>query len=63
MDQPRQFRLTSEEVFAMQRNGTVCRDLEIADWMGRSESVRRIPCGRRGVLCRHPQWKSPGGCR
>jgi hypothetical protein len=37
MGQPRQFQLTSDEVTAIQCDGTVGRDLEIADWMGWSE--------------------------
>lgn len=35
MNQPRQFRLTTQDVYAIQRNGTLRRDLEIADWMQR----------------------------
>src|ERR1700712_1992804 len=35
MNHPRRFRLTTEDVVAMQRNGTLQRDLEIADWMQR----------------------------
>ena len=37
MTQPRQFTLTSIAVFAVQRNGTLRKDLEIAEWMERSE--------------------------
>ena len=37
MKQPRQFRLPPKEFVAMQRNGTLRRDLEIAEWMQRSQ--------------------------
>ena len=37
MNQPRQFQLTPGEVLAIQRNGTPHRDLEIAEWMERSQ--------------------------
>ena len=45
MEQPGKYRLISEEVFAIQRNGTMYRDLEIADWMGRSESYGEYRVG------------------
>ena len=37
MNQPRQFHLIPGEVLAIQRNGTPHRDLEIAEWMERSQ--------------------------
>ena len=37
MNQPRQFHLIPGEVLAIQRNGTSRRDLEIAEWMERSQ--------------------------
>ena len=37
MNQPRQFHLIPGEVLAIQRNGTPHRDLEIAEWMDRSQ--------------------------
>jgi hypothetical protein len=37
MNQPRQFQLMPGEVLAIQRNGTPHRDLEIAEWMERSQ--------------------------
>ena len=37
MNQPRQFHLIPDEVLAIQRNGTPHRDLEIAEWMERSQ--------------------------
>lgn len=45
MFQPLKIRLTLEEVSAIQRNGTVCRDVEIADWMGRSDSYGEYRAG------------------
>ena len=45
MGQPGQFRLRAEAVSAIQRNGTVCRDVEIADWMGRSEPYGEYRAG------------------
>jgi hypothetical protein len=49
MYQPRQFRLTSKEVSAIQRSGTLHRDLEIAQWMERSQPHGEYRAGA-GVL-------------
>jgi hypothetical protein len=37
MNQPRQFRLPPKEIAAIRRNGTLRRDLQIAEWMQRSQ--------------------------
>ncbi len=45
MNQPRQFRLTPNEVSAIQRNGTLHRDLDIAQWMERSQPYGEYRAG------------------
>ena len=45
MYQPRQFRLLTDEILAMQRDGTMHRDLEIAEWMERSHPYGEYRAG------------------
>ena len=45
MNQPRQIRLAPREVSAIQRNGTLHRDLEIAQWMERSQPYGEYRAG------------------
>jgi len=43
--QPRQFRLLTDEILAMQRDGTMHRDLEIAEWMEQSHPYGEYRAG------------------
>lgn len=45
MYQPRQLRLLADEVSAMQRDGTMHRDLEIAEWMEQSHPYGEYRAG------------------
>jgi|SRR6478609_1328741 len=54
MNQPRQFRLTPRAVPAMQRNGTVRRDLEVAEWMERSRPYGEYRAGGGALVIATP---------
>ena len=54
MNQPRQFRLTSKEVSAIQRNGTLHRDLEVAQWMERSQPYGEYRAGAGAFVIATP---------
>ena len=54
MNQPRQFRLTPKEVSAIQRNGTLHRDLEIAEWMERSQPYGEYRAGAGAFVIATP---------
>ncbi len=54
MNQPRQFRLTPKQVSAIQRNGTLHRDLEIAQWMERSQPYGEYRAGAGAFVIATP---------
>ena len=60
MNQPRQFQLIPGEVLAIQRNGTPRRDLEIAEWMERSQPYGEYRAASRRFRCHHPDRGSTG---
>jgi hypothetical protein len=63
MHLPRQFRLTSQDVFAIQRNGTCVQGLGVADSMGRSDQYGEYRLGDGEFAVLHPSGRSPGECR
>jgi hypothetical protein len=54
MKQPGQFRLIPKEVSAIQRNGTLHRDLEIAEWMERSQPFGEYRAGAGAFVVATP---------
>lgn len=63
MYQPCQFRLLADEISAMQRDGTMHRDLEIAERMGAISPVRGVPRRVTHLRRRHPRRRPDGRAR
>lgn len=61
MNQPRQFRLTTEDVVAIQRNGTLRRDLVIADWMQRCRPYGEYRAGAGSFVVISPTGELSAG--
>ena len=61
MNRPREFQLTVGDVVAIQRDGTLPTDLDIAEWMERSEPHGEYRCSADSFVVSTPDVDLPAG--